>query len=496
MRLLEALLLLSCLPTLLAPFWPPLVPFGWRLAIALTPLAALGAQLALEGPRVELVPGYALVGLVLLLGARRALPRRHGERPAPPRWQRLLARAAAVLGLLTLAAAAALATLMAAARIQAPVALPALAALPPPAAARPGWQLAPGGQAPGSLRLTVVAAHPYLQQPRDLAFNPRVPDELWVVNGASDSVAIIHHAAGGSPWIEARRDGQAAHFMHRPSAIAFGGDTTSIGQPGTFATAQESTNDAIPLTGDDFMGPTLFSSDLRLFGRQQPFGQLGSHLDMLHESPLAMGIAWERANVYWVVGGRHGDITRYDFGIDHGVGNDDHTDGIIHHYVPGQLRRIPGVPSHLAYHAPSGRLFIADTGNGRVVSLDSRAGTLGGAGPSVEPGVASRAVTGAELAGFVCQAGAPGGQGPTGAATLSTFGAPLQQPSGLEIDGDVVFVADHATGIIYAFDLQGRQINALDTGLGPGALMGMAIGPDGRLYLVDAVRNRVVRIDT
>ncbi len=344
----------------------------------------------------------------------------------------------------------------------------------------------------------MITDHPYLQQPRDLAFNPRVSGELWVVNGGNDSVAIIHHALGDNRGIEARRDGQAAHFMHRPSAIAFGADPTTIGHPGTFATAQESANDIIPLTGDDFMGPTLFSSDLGVFGRQQPFGQLGSHLDMLHESPLAMGIAWEHANIYWVVGGRHGDITRYDFRRDHGAGNDDHTDGGIRHYAPGQLRRVPDVPSHLAYHAPSGRLFIADIGNGRVVTLDTQAVTVDSPGPSVEPGVASYAVRGAALAAFICRPEAGTLSRWSGAATLRVFGAPntpLQQPSGLEIDGEVVFVADHATGIIAAFDLYGRQINALDTGLGPGALMGMAVGPDGRLYLVDALRGQVVRID-
>jgi hypothetical protein len=481
---------------MLAPFWRSRAPLGWRLVAALTPLAALGAQLAIEGPRAELLPGYAMVGFTLLLGALSLLPRRRTLGRPVPRWRRGLTWAGSGVGLLVLALSAATASLMNAARLQPLVTLPPVAALPAPGVRQPGWQLG-GDRSTATPRLTVVAEHPYLRQPRDLAFNPRVPGELWVVNGAGDSVAIIHDADGGATQIEERRDGQASHFMHRPSAIAFGGDATTIDEPGTFATAQESANDAVPYTGDDFMGPTLFSSGLDIFGRQPPFGRAGSHLDMLHESPLAMGIAWERDNVYWVAGGKAGDIVRYDFQTDHGVGNHDHSDGIIAHYATGQLRHVPGVPSHMAYHVTSGLLFIADTGNGRVVSLDTRSGSLAGPGPQVEPGVTSSTVSGAALAGFVCSTIVLGEPRQVAASlgTLVAPSAPLQQPSGLEIDGDVVFVGDYASGIIYAFDLEGRQINALDTGLGPSALMGIALGPDGRLYLVDALRHRVLRID-
>jgi sugar lactone lactonase YvrE len=495
MRPFEILLLLSCLPALLAPFWRLRVPLGWRLVAALAPLAALGAQLAIEGPRSELLPGYTMGGIALLVGVLSLLSWRPAlERPVR-RWRTRLGRAASGVGLLVLVLSAVLAALMNAARIQPLVTLPPVAALPAPGVRQPGWQLG-SDRSTATPRLTVVAEHLYLQQPRDLAFNPRVPGELWVVNGASDSVAIIHDADGGATQIEERRDGQASHFLHRPSAIAFGGDATTIDEPGTFATAQESTNDAVPYTGDDFMGPTLFSSDLGVFGRQPPFGRAGSHLDMLHESPLAMGIAWERDNVYWVVGGKSGAVTRYDFRADHGVGNHDHSDGLITHYAAGQLRRVPGVPSHLAYHPASGRLFIADTGNGRVVTLDTRTGSLAGPGPAVEPGVSSSIFADAALSTFVCAPGA--GQSRQVAAGLGIVvspGVPLVQPSGLEIDADTIFVGDYATGMIYAFDLQGRQISALDTGLGPDTLMGIALGPDGRLYLVDSARDRVLRVD-
>ncbi len=43
--------------------------------------------------------------------------------------------------------------------------------------------------------------------------------------------------------------------------------------------------------------------------------------------------------------------------------------------------------------------------------------------------------------------------------------------------------------------MTGKRVNYLDTGLPKGALMGMAFGPEGKLYFVDAIGNRVLRID-
>jgi hypothetical protein len=330
-------------------------------------------------------------------------------------------------------------------------------------------ELAPG--------VTVVAEHAYLRHPRDLAFNPRVPGELWVVNGRDHSVAIVHDALADAPRIEYRRDRKAAHFMHRPSAIAFGSDTTTIGRPGTFATAQESMDDAVPFLGRTFMGPTLFSSDLEVFARRVAPWLLGSHLDMLHESPLAMGIAWERDHVYWVAGGHLGTLTRYDFVEDHGVGHDDHGNGVIRHYAPGAFERVPGVPSHLAFDAERALLYLADTAAGAVRALDVRSGRLGGAGPGWEADVDSRWMDDAVITTIV----------PPGT---------LARPSGLVLHGDHLLVGDHATGRVHAFTRDGREVDVVDTGVGADALMGLAIAPDGTLFAVDATRGRVLRVAT
>jgi hypothetical protein len=82
-------------------------------------------------------------------------------------------------------------------------------------------------------------------------------------------------------------------------------------------------------------------------------------------------------------------------------------------------------------------------------------------------------------------------------ATLSVLVAPgtLEQPSGLVLHGGFLYVSDHATSKIHAFDLTGRLVRSLDTGLPARSLAGLAVGPDAKIYLVDVVASRVMRID-
>ena len=125
----------------------------------------------------------------------------------------------------------------------------------------------------------------------DLAFNPQVDGELWTVNKDDDSV-VIYRDLDSSPTAEHIIDPYALHFMEKVTSIAFGA-------PGTFATCQDGRN---TYNGqgqpNDFTGPTLWSSDPAIFGITNPDAvdelgfDLGSHLDMLHESPQCMGIAW------------------------------------------------------------------------------------------------------------------------------------------------------------------------------------------------------------
>lgn len=324
-----------------------------------------------------------------------------------------------------------------------------------------------------------------LDLPRDLGFNPEVPGELWVVNRDDDSVSIFFDAGTEDQRSDHLIDPFAMHFMEQVSSISFGA-------PGTFGTCQESRNTYDGTSRyNDFMGPTLWPSDLDIFAQSNPeavgaltqqFGfptDLGSHLDMLHESPWCMGIAWEKDNVYWVFDGLDGAIVRYDFQDDHGPGWDDHSDGIIGRYGQRVVKRVEDVPSHLVFDGDAALLYIADTGNGAVRALDTTSGTRGRDLPSVEPGTDHYLMEDFGLWDLVVGA---------------ELDPPLEAPSGVALVDGVLFVTDNASSRVFAFTLSGELIDYLDTGLPAGSLMGIEAASLDDLWLVDAVGDRVLRL--
>ena len=62
------------------------------------------------------------------------------------------------------------------------------------------------------------------------------------------------------------------------------------------------------------------------------------------------------------------------------------------------------------------------------------------------------------------------------------------------LHGSTVWVGDHATGRIHVFRLDGTRVRVINTGLGPGSITGLARSSEGWLYVLDARRDRVVRI--
>lgn len=325
-----------------------------------------------------------------------------------------------------------------------------------------------------------------------LAFNPEVPGELWVTlrqprsnalctQEATQSaqaacaalrgqIAIISEADSDSPSIRTERDGNAWHFMRRPTSIAFG-------DHGTLATCGEARTANYEDDRIDFHGPVLWSSNPAIFGVPPLDGQNGTHLDMLHSTPFCMGIAHERDNVYWAFNGQLGALDRYDFKHPHVVGGDDHTDGELLRYVEGELQRLPEVPSHLVLDRERGLLYVADTGNARVMRLDTRSGRLGAEVLEYDGMQLHRRMDGAELKSWID----PG---------------QLERPSGVVIHRGLLLVTDNASGKIHAFDQHAQELRALDTGLGAGALSGLAVGPDEKLYLSDLRTGQIFRIDS
>lgn len=351
-----------------------------------------------------------------------------------------------------------------------------------------------GAAPPGAMPMPMVPAQPpavvvvldqKLAIPRDLAFNPLKPAQLWVVN-RNGYVAIVDGATDpATAQLQSRRDRDANHFMALPTALAFGADFTNPNtpnpalRPGTFATCGESRNAGPNSTalGNDFMGPVLWSSDLAVFAVMN--GMLGSHLDMLHQSPLCMGIAWEgQGNVYWAFNGLARSIDRYDFKLDHGFGNDNHDDGLIFRFIPGQLGYVTEVPSHVFYEASEAAVYVADTGNRRILRLSYESARQAGRLERPLDEAGSFLMTGETLREVV-----PAASGQ------------LTRPSGIELHKGALYVSDNATSEIVRFTPQGQLVARYRTSLAAGSLAGMAFGPDDKLYFVDMLGNRVLRFD-
>jgi hypothetical protein len=332
---------------------------------------------------------------------------------------------------------------------------------------RPSVAVLGGGQhSVDAVTVTVLGTrNDGLNVPRDLAFRPEGNQELWVVNQIGPSMALFANAGTPEQTITIKSGSGATHFMARPSALAFG-------KPGFLATVHEEDEQTQGPNGTpkEFMGPTLWLSDPFQFD-----GGHASHMDMLHNSPNSMGIAWQEENIYWIFDGAHQSITRYDFREDHGPGGAAHDDGIVARYLDGEMGYEPEVPSHMEFDHATAELFIADSANSRIVVLDTESGTRGSRIFRNYDGSEQYYMDDAEAVTF-----AEGGE--------------LSMPSGLALRGELVFVTDNATSKILAYDREGTLIDWLDTELPAGSLMGMTFDDQGQLYIIDAVDDRVLRI--
>ena len=304
-----------------------------------------------------------------------------------------------------------------------------------------------------------------LGQPSSLAFNPH-DGSLWVVSrrGLYDTTTVItdvdRAAATSRVFVDT-----SAHYLVNPTQIAFSPTRNE------FATSAE-----------DGGGPTLWPADRSLFN-----GSRASHLDMVHYSQPALGVAAgadAEHREYWVVNGRTRGIDRYFFNEPHEPGGQNHSDGLVYRYVQGSLRPSPTVapgafraPSHAVFDRASGTLYVADTGNGRIVRF--RTGAVPPDAKFVERlgGVQERLFT------------VSGGR-------VATVVRNLRQPAGLLLKDGHLIVGEYETGRIRVYTLGGRLGRTVDTGLGKNALAGLAAAPDGRIYFLDARRHRLLRLKT
>jgi len=307
-----------------------------------------------------------------------------------------------------------------------------------------------------------------LFRPTDLDFHPDLAKkELWVVNkrtrSQGGSVTVYSNAGEVGQTDLHKVDGNAWHFMALPTAIAFSAN-------GNFGTSQGvwNANSNASTGGSPITGPSLWSSDLSVFGENAGPGTNGSHLDMLHESPYGQGMASETANAFWINDGHSNDLVRYDFAADHGPGNDYHGDGIVHRYIGLNLVKDPNnkVSSHLV--VSGGWVYAVDYGNDRVIRVELGTGVIGGTPTFNQTEV---------LADY---------RNVTGFNTEDVVTTGLVEPSGIDIVEDRMIVSDYNTGDVIIYDISSMPATELGRiATGAIGIMGVKIGPEGKIWYVD-----------
>ncbi len=325
-----------------------------------------------------------------------------------------------------------------------------------------------------SLKYTVIGTSAdRLSQPRDLDFK-HFSNELWVVNygTANGGTNVIFYNAGQpNQRSEYRKDSHSSHFMCYPSALSFGDD-------GRWASVGEIQSTAGP--GSTFMGPSLWSSDTSIFARVFQNNwitgkPLGSHYDMLHQSPYAMGIAHDTALAYWVADGWNGTICKYNYEQDHGPGYEDHSHGKVWRYTDVPFTRVAGVPSHLVMDKSSGWLYFVDGGTKTVKRLNTTSGSIAG----------NLTASNETLSGYYSVVGAK-------VEVIDSF---KTQPCGIDYFNGRLIVSDYDSGFVYIYDVKGvpKRLGVLRTE--HPNIMGIRIGPDGKIWFVNSGESKIYRID-
>ena len=330
----------------------------------------------------------------------------------------------------------------------------------------------------GPYNLTLIGdSADRLLSPRDLAFKPNT-DELWVVNKGDlngGTNVIFYHAGLPGQVSEYRKDSHTSHFMLLPTALAF----SDIGEFATTGESQSSNGGA-----STFMGPVLWSTDTDIFARvfQSNWvagAPLGSHLDMLHQSPMAMGIAHDTIEAYWVFDGYNSDICKYDFVTNHGPGYENHDNGIIYRYTDVDVQREPDVPSHIVKDKSTGWLYIVDTGHKKLIRINTNTGVV--VDTLVTPGTAQETLDGYyEMNGVVQE-------------VIDSF---TTRPCGIALYDGRLIVGDYDNGNITVYDITGSSPVMLGViATGRQGMEGLEIGTDGKIWFVNNTDNAVYRID-
>ena len=323
-----------------------------------------------------------------------------------------------------------------------------------------------------------------LKNPRDLDFNTYHSDmnELWVINENSatfdsnfgGSTVTFYNVGTDSQWTDYRKDSYSGHFMHTASAIAFSDN-------GGFANTLD-IQDANGNPSGYFSGCSLWESDTSIYARVNQNGpELGSHWDMLHQSPFSVGIAAETANIYWLFDGFHNTIAKYNFQephSDHEHGGEDHSDGLVYRYDEVVVERVSGLSSHMVIDQGSDLLYVCDTGNNRIIRMNINSGSIN---YSLTP-------YGENIEGYYSM---------HNAEYETVIDSGLINPTGIDIYNNYLLVSDYSNGeiIIYNIEQQNnfQEIQRIQTNLS-NDVMGIKVGPDGSIWYVCTNSNKLYQI--
>ena len=200
---------------------------------------------------------------------------------------------------------------------------------------------------------------------------------------------------------------------------------------------------------------------------------------MIHQSPYSMGIEYAgTGNIYWVFDGYHSSIVRYDFATPHEIGGHDHSDGKVWRYDEVDINREGGVPSHMILDDSLGFLYIADTGNQRILKFNVNSGNY------------SYDLTpyGESLSEYYMM---------ENAEWEVSISQELEKPSGIDLYDDRLVVSDYASGHIIIYDISTTppyELGRIDTG-SENNIMGIKIDDNQKIWYVSYNDNNVVRID-
>jgi len=323
-----------------------------------------------------------------------------------------------------------------------------------------------------------------ISSPTDLEFHPGRVNELWVANKATDSITIVHNTGLDNQTSETRLDVNRNHFLEEVSAISFGSYHPEFDWQ--WGSAQESLNTYNGQGNPNyFMGPALWPSSLDHFAvenQNNEDGLLGSHIDMLHESPYGVGIAHDYDNVYWYNDGYYGELVRYDFMMDHDTGGHNHSDGVVQRYSEIQLNHSYGTPGHMVLDKETDILYISDVGEDRVIWVNTDDTTyqtenIMNDSSRLEPLSEYSRISGVEWGVLI--------EG-------------VNRPSGIALDGDQLFVSLNEDNSIVSYNLNSDGKSAVEVAIintSASSIMGIEIGPKGHLFYVDNARDEVVRVD-